>query len=116
MPERPDAERRSHRRHAADLRGRIGGRQPLHVRDLSRAGARALTVEALAPRRRYDVEIGPLQVTATVERCVLLRCMPDEEGGRPLFDVGLRFVPLAPAQSLLLQRLLAALRPGLIAA
>jgi hypothetical protein len=92
-------ERRRHpRRSAGDLPGRIGFAQRLRLLDLSSQGARITTEESLAPGRRYHFQLAGIHVTAEVARCALVAMQPDEEGARPLFEAGIVFDALTPAQ------------------
>ena len=100
--EPPPSERPERRRHARrptpGLAGRIGFLQPLRVVDLSAQGARVRTGEALSPGKRYHVQVATLQLTASVARCALVQLEPDDEGGRSVFEAGLTFDPMTPAQ------------------
>ena len=92
-------ERRRHsRRPTPGLAGRIGLLQTLHVLDVSAQGARVATRESLAPGRNYALQVASLCLTAAVARCVLMYLEPDEDGARPIFEAGLVFDPLTPAQ------------------
>ena len=111
---RPDGpERRRYSRRITDgLSGRIGFLQALRVIDVSAQGARVRTREALAPGRRYHVQLATLQLTAAVARCALVNVEPDEHGARAIFEAGLAFDPLSPAQRRQLRQVSAAAAPA----
>lgn len=96
-PERPERRRHS-RRLTAGLAGRVAFSQRLRVLDVNALSARVSTGESLSPGRRYHFQLGGLHLTAAVARCALVQLAPDEEGGRPVFEAGIVFDPLTPAQ------------------
>jgi hypothetical protein len=85
--------------------GRVGLAQGLRLLDLSAAGARIRTGEALAPGRSYAFRLGPFELVAAVVRCALVALEPDDEGARPVVEAGLAFATLSGPQRRQLQRL-----------
>jgi PilZ domain-containing protein len=105
----PPPGRRNHRRYRIrGLTGRVGVAQAIDVVDMSVRGARVRTGESLRPGSRYSVHVGSVSLSAEVVRCALVELVPDEDGGRPIFEAGLAFEPLTVEQRRELQRLAAA--------
>jgi hypothetical protein len=111
--DRSDASRAPERRHytrraIAGVAGRVGFSQRLRLLDISAQGARIATGESLAPGRRYHFQLAGVQVTAEVVRCTLVQLAPDDEGARAVFEAGIVFDSLTPAQRRELRQLAAA--------
>lgn len=106
-PQSPERRRHS-RRPTAGLAGRVGFSQTLRVLDVNALSARVSTGESLSPGRRYHFQLAGLHLTAAVARCALVQLLPDEEGARPVFEAGIVFDPLNPAQRRQLRQVTAA--------
>jgi hypothetical protein len=105
----PEPRRRNHRRYRTPgLAGRIGVAQVIDVVDMSVRGARVRTGESLCPGARYSVHVGSVTLSAQVIRCALVELVPDEHGGRPIFEAGLEFDPLTVEQRRALHQMAAA--------
>jgi hypothetical protein len=67
---------------------------PLRLLDLSSTGARVETPEWLAPGRRYTFRVGierELELQGDVVRCAVVRVEDDADGGRVVYEAGVRF-------------------------